>query len=69
MKIKYIDRRGALVWLSSVGLAAGSALAADPYPSKPIRLIVPFPPGGSSDPISRLIGRGLNDAFGQPVII
>ena len=69
MKIKYIDRRGALVWLSSVGLAAGSALAADPYPSKPIRLIVPFPPGGSSDPISRLIGRGLNEAFGQPVII
>jgi tripartite-type tricarboxylate transporter receptor subunit TctC len=39
------------------------------YPSKPIRLVVPFPPGGSLDVVARAIGQKLTDAWGQPVII
>jgi tripartite-type tricarboxylate transporter receptor subunit TctC len=51
-------------------LAALPAAAAQPaYPAKPIRLIVPFPPGGSVDPIARLIGQKLTDAWGQQVIV
>ena len=46
------------------------ALAAqDAYPSKPIRLIVPFPPGGSVDPIARMIGQKLTQSWGQQVIV
>jgi tripartite-type tricarboxylate transporter receptor subunit TctC len=46
-----------------------AALAQPAYPSKPIRLIVPFPPGGSVDPIARLIGQKLAESFGQQVIV
>ncbi|HXJ10248.1 MAG TPA: tripartite tricarboxylate transporter substrate binding protein [Burkholderiales bacterium] len=47
---------------------SGSALAQS-YPSKPIRYIVPFPPGGSSDLISRAIAPRLSERLGQPVVI
>lgn len=40
-----------------------------PYPSKPIRLIVPFAPGGGADSIGRLIGQRLSAAFGQQVVV
>ena len=46
----------------------GTALAQE-YPSKPIRFIVPFPPGGATDAFARIIGQKLNDAWGQPVVI
>src|SRR5688572_3192224 len=50
-------------------LAPGFCLAQQPYPSKPIRLIVPFPPGGSVDPIARMIGQKLTESWGQQVIV
>src|SRR3974390_3496900 len=39
------------------------------FPSRPIRIIVPFPPGGPSDIVARLIGQRMSDAWGQPVLI
>ena len=51
-------------------LAGGPALAqSDNYPNKPIRWIVPFPPGGSADVLARLLGPKLTEAVGQQVII
>src|SRR4051812_25309664 len=49
-------------------LAASSALA-QPYPSKPIRFVVGFPPGGSADPTTRIIGAALQEQMGQPVVV
>lgn len=48
-----------------------TAIAAQPenYPTRPIRIVVPFTPGGSNDLIGRIIGQKLSDAWGQPVII
>jgi tripartite-type tricarboxylate transporter receptor subunit TctC len=43
--------------------------SAQTYPSKPIRLVVPFPPGGSLDVVARAIGQKLSEAWGQPVVI
>lgn len=54
-----------------VAVAVGSAPthAQQKYPSKPIRIIVPFSPGGTSDVLSRLIGSKMSEGFGQPVVI
>lgn len=47
----------------------GAAIAQTGYPTKPIRLIVAFPPGGSTDIIARLVGQKLGERLGQQVII
>lgn len=57
---------GALVLFS----LDGAALAAQPvFPDRPVRLIVPFPPGGANDIAARLIGQQLNAIWGRPLII
>jgi len=58
--------------LSCVAMLALSGVAAAqtaPYPLKPVRVIVPFPPGGSVDLVARMIAPGLGDALGQQVIL
>ncbi|MFN2645485.1 MAG: tripartite tricarboxylate transporter substrate binding protein [Burkholderiales bacterium] len=49
-------------------LASCAAWAQEPYPSKPIRFILPFPPGGGTDLLGRLIADHLAAALGQPVV-
>ena len=46
-----------------------AAALAQPWPSKPLKLVTPFPPGGSADVIARLIGQRLAENLGQPVVI
>jgi len=52
-----------------VGLAMAASVVAQTYPSKPVSIIVAFPPGGGSDVLGRAIGKGMAEVFGQPVII
>ena len=55
-----------------VGLVAAllsSAVLAETYPSKPVRLIVTYPPAGSSDLMGRILGQKLAELWGQPVIV
>jgi tripartite-type tricarboxylate transporter receptor subunit TctC len=47
----------------------GASVMAQTYPSRPVRLVVPFAPGGGIDAIARTIGQRLGDALGQPVLI
>jgi tripartite-type tricarboxylate transporter receptor subunit TctC len=58
-----------LTGLVATAFAAPRLAAADTYPSRPIRWIVPFPAGGSTDLIARLLGEWLAPKLGQPVVI
>ena len=55
-------------WACGLLVLAGTAFA-QPYPSKPVRLIVPFPAGGPADAVSRIMGPRLADNLGQQVVI
>ena len=57
------------VWLAGLALLACALPSFAQYPSKPIRFIVGFPPGGSADPTARILGQALAERVGQPVVI
>src|SRR5262245_27618215 len=50
-------------------LAMTTAAAAEDYPTKPVRLIIPFPPGGSNDVVGRVFATHLSDKLGRQVIV
>ena len=58
----------ALALLFALAAGTGSAFA-QAWPSKPVKLIVPYPPGGSADILARAIGQKLSDGLGQSVVI
>jgi tripartite-type tricarboxylate transporter receptor subunit TctC len=62
--------RKILAWLHAIGLASACAVAtAQGYPAKPIRVIIPNPPGGSLDIVARLLGPKMTELTGQSVLI
>lgn len=58
-----------LVFLAALAAAPVAGAQAQAYPSKAIRVIVPFPPGGSTDFLARIVGQKLTAAWGQQVVI
>jgi tripartite-type tricarboxylate transporter receptor subunit TctC len=57
-----------LLFSTLITLASGVGTAAD-YPAKPVRLVVPFPPGGALDIVARSLAPGLSGQLGQPIVI
>ncbi len=68
-RISLVSRRAWLVMVVLGGLFAPAAGLAQEYPSKPIRWIIPYPPGGTSDFLARLIGQKITDSWKQIVVI
>jgi tripartite-type tricarboxylate transporter receptor subunit TctC len=64
-----LTRRGLLAASAAALLASARDAAAQEWPQRPIRLIVPFGPGGGADIIGRIIGQALQERLGQPVVI
>lgn len=60
-------------WMAAIAallITTGTALPqAEPWPSKPVRLIVPFAPGGGNDILARIVSDGLSQGLGQPVVV
>jgi tripartite-type tricarboxylate transporter receptor subunit TctC len=54
-------------WISLASTAG--AQSAGPYPNRPVRLIVPYPPGGSVDPVARILSNKLSELWGQRLVI
>src|SRR5436305_1863120 len=62
-------RSGVLAGLVLLGLAGLHAHAADEYPSRQIKIIVPFPAGAGPDQVARLLGQRLQEELGQTIVI
>lgn len=53
----------------AIAFVAGTAAAQGTYPSQPVRIIVPFPAGGTTDIVARLVAQRMSESMGQPVIV
>ena len=54
---------------AGTSLSAGVAVAADPYPSRPVRIVVAYPPGGAVDTIARKVAQKLSEQMGQQFVV
>ena len=59
----------AVALASVVSLAVAATVSAQSYPARPIRMIVPFSPGGTSDTLARILGQKMTEAWGQQVVV
>ena len=65
----HAGRRIALALVGTLGIACAAVADAQSWPNHPVRMIVPFAPGGATDIIARLVGQKLGERLGQSIVI
>lgn len=55
--------------IAGLSIAAAQGVAAQDFPSKPLRLVVPYPPGASTDALGRMVAQKISQSMGQPVVV
>ncbi len=69
MQLKLIQRAVSEMCLLAVAMATAPSAGAQAYPVKPVRIVVPFPPGGTSDILARTLGQKLTEEWGQQIVV
>ena len=69
MKMHRVLRIGFCGLLACAALLSAPIVQAQTYPNKPIRIIVPYPPGGTSDILARSLGQKLGESLGQTIVV
>lgn len=64
-----INRRSTLALLGSAALAGATSARAQTYPGQPIKIVVPYPPGGFNDTLGRMVAQHLQETWGQPAVV
>ena len=67
--MKFTTAMARIVCVALLSAVVGPVIAQQAYPNKPVRIIVPFPPGGSTDPMARMVAAKLTERWGQSVIV
>ncbi len=67
--MKLFNRLLTLVGMIGLSFSLNVSLQAQEYPNRPIKIVIPYPPGGPSDIVGRLLGQALSESLGKPVII
>lgn len=62
-------KRWITIFTACVAVFAGPSWAQSEYPTRPVKLVVPYAPGGASDVLARIVAQGLGDQLGQPVVV
>ncbi|AXA71523.1 bugT protein [Achromobacter insolitus] len=69
MSFAFLRRAGSALALTALATAIAPAASAQSYPDRPIKLVVPWPPGGATDALGRMLAQRLTERLGQTVIV